>query len=1390
MPALRPSARTGLRLVPALSLLIASVPAALAVTVATAPVAAAFTAPAVVKDVSADTVGSGQLFGGRNEALAVNPVNGSIVLAASELGGLWRSNDAGNHWTHVDALPLTSMDDVSFAVSDPSLVIATGEQDGVSTVATAQVYVSRDGGSSWVRAAANPCGGGSRSAHKISIGTGAPGSLPVLVATDCGLLRSVDSGATWSDVAPAGRSTQFWDAKLAGGGPTAYACGGNDFYSSADTGATWTRVVNAMVGGSVPCRIATAPTNPAVVLLASFSAANSPLNGLCMGQLQESDNGGTTFINLNPTQDGNCRPANAVTAPGFAGASATQFELFFATDSNWLHQQCDVANLAASPPTTACAVGNGSNGGAFSDYDGSVKAIHNAPDSSALAFGADGCPFLSTGDGGIFRTTNGCAASPTFATSNTGMHALQADATAGSSYAGHTDLYFSTQDNGIWNSGAAGAGAWGQQGPDVYGVFADQDGPPSQVLYKECCFVSGGTVSSRLFSNNEAMTAQAGFTGPPGAQPAFGNILGAQFGNQSYALLTQTGTTWRVYVTTGGGWTQMGPDLPAGSAPQQLMASGPAASPSFYLLNRIGGVGVLSRLAGPLNGTATFTAVGAGLSNPSLIAADPTDPLQLYAADGAALKRSTNGGASFTTDAALTSLVQAGGFSVAASVTAMALDGNSDTVLVGTVDNGLFASVDGGGSWSALRGSTQISRSTGFFFDERTHKAYTASAGRAQWEIALPQADLTISKTHSPSPVLAGNQLTYTITVTNKGPDAASGVTVTDTLPAQARYLSNDLTAPAGCTAAGQVVTCSLGDLANGASTTFHLVTLVDPATVSDATVSVPGGSTSITNTATVRGGGALDPDPSSNTVSDTAIVNDSADLQVSKLCKPDTTIYAGTPIVCTVYVDNHGPSYARNVTVDDTVLSPGIVAVTGISTSPSTSTCTLVAVPGGQQISCSAGTLPSATASTTGRLTLSYTMTATEGQDIDNQATVGSDTPDPDPGNNAATVNLTVTSLADLGVTTSVSGSGTAGTALTWTATATNAGPSTAANVVLSNDVPAGASITSVSMAGASCTAGYPGDTSHPTTCSVGPMAPGTTSAPMIVVGLIAPGTTGTLHDDVLVSSATFDSNNSNNRAHTDTTVLVASAVTVALSATPDPATAGTALSYQVTVGNTGPSTARGVTLVDHLPAGVSFGSTGGVGTCGYATSSATVTCQLPDLEPGVSVITYVYTTVRSGTPDGPMSNTVTVTAVGSAPAPATVTTQVQTRADLSIGLTSDTLVYKPSSTIHYSITITNLGPSDARNVKIVQALPTVKQGKYISNNIGCAPPVGTTLTCQAPAVPALAVVPAGQSLTWQVNFYITGNRQTITSSATISSATTDPVTTNNSSTRVVTVK
>src|SRR5439155_650911 len=103
---------------------------------------------------------------------------------------------------------------------------------------------------------------------------------------------------------------------------------------------------------------------------------------------------------------------------------------------------------------------------------------------------------------------------------------------------------------------------------------------------------------------------------------------------------------------------------------------------------------------------------------------------------------------------------------------------------------------------------------------------------------AVPQnADLLITKSDSPDPVVAGTDLTYTLKVTNNGPSTASNVTVSDPVPAQTSFVSAT-PSQGSCTSA---VSCSLGPLAPGGSDTIPIVVHVDSTA-----------SGSLSNTATV----------------------------------------------------------------------------------------------------------------------------------------------------------------------------------------------------------------------------------------------------------------------------------------------------------------------------------------------------------------------------------------------------------------------------------------------------------------------------------------------------------------------------------------------------------
>jgi large repetitive protein len=83
-------------------------------------------------------------------------------------------------------------------------------------------------------------------------------------------------------------------------------------------------------------------------------------------------------------------------------------------------------------------------------------------------------------------------------------------------------------------------------------------------------------------------------------------------------------------------------------------------------------------------------------------------------------------------------------------------------------------------------------------------------------------ADLAIKKTASPAKVIKGGQTTYTLTLTNKGPQDATGVIVRDQLPSSVTFVSSS-----GGTYDSRTGVWTVGSLANGDSATLKIVVKV-----------------------------------------------------------------------------------------------------------------------------------------------------------------------------------------------------------------------------------------------------------------------------------------------------------------------------------------------------------------------------------------------------------------------------------------------------------------------------------------------------------------------------------------------------------------------------------
>ena len=164
-------------------------------------------------------------------------------------------------------------------------------------------------------------------------------------------------------------------------------------------------------------------------------------------------------------------------------------------------------------------------------------------------------------------------------------------------------------------------------------------------------------------------------------------------------------------------------------------------------------------------------------------------------------------------------------------------------------------------------------------------------------------ADLAIEKTVDNETPNLGESVTWTIVVTNNGPDTAENVIVSDALPAGTTLVESSddrFDADTGMIA--------LGDLASEESVSFELLVMVDDADGAQV------------NTASVESD-TFDNDTSNNS-DDAAVDAIAADLEIDKTVdNPAPNL--GDEVVWTITVINNGPDAAENVIVND-ALPPG----------------------------------------------------------------------------------------------------------------------------------------------------------------------------------------------------------------------------------------------------------------------------------------------------------------------------------------------------------------------------------------------------------------------------------------------------------------------------------
>ncbi len=350
-------------------------------------------------------------------------------------------------------------------------------------------------------------------------------------------------------------------------------------------------------------------------------------------------------------------------------------------------------------------------------------------------------------------------------------------------------------------------------------------------------------------------------------------------------------------------------------------------------------------------------------------------------------------------------------------------------------------------------------------------------------------ADLSIFKSDSPDPVLTGGELTYTLSVSNDGPEDATGVNVGDTLPAGVTLVSAE-PSQGTCDVSGvPVITCSLGDLP---AFDFASVTIVVTAP------SVPG---TITNTATVSSG-TPDPDTSNNHYSASTVVGSSADLTITKTASPDPGIVEQN-LTYTIQVENHGPQAATGVKVTDFLPFAELISTTPACTGTDTLECDLGTIDSGQT------------------KTVTIVVKPFEGGDLVNFASVAANIVDPNTEDNDVTITTPVMFLHDLKLTkTAAPARNYVDQPITYTLTVENTGVDPMTGVTITDTLPAG--MTFGSAPGCTEAAGV-------VSCPVGTLASGASAARTIVA---TPHAKGQYDNSAVVSSTESDDHPADNTA------------------------------------------------------------------------------------------------------------------------------------------------------------------------------------------------------------------------------------------------------------------
>lgn len=592
--------------------------------------------------------------------------------------------------------------------------------------------------------------------------------------------------------------------------------------------------------------------------------------------------------------------------------------------------------------------------------------------------------------------------------------------------------------------------------------------------------------------------------------------------------------------------------------------------------------------------------------------------------------------------------------------------------------------------------------------------------------------NLRIVKTDSPDPVAVNSTLTYTLTVTNVGAVTATDATLSDPLPPGTQF-SNVSTTQGTCTFAAGTVTCNFGSIT---TTQAPIVVRINVIVLGTAV-------SPLSNTATVTSSNG-DSDPSDNADTEpTTLGTGTIDIGVTK----DDGVIRYTPggtLTYTIVVTNNSAVAVSGVQVADT-FPASLTNPTWTCVASAGGSCT---TPNGTgNIATTVNLAPNGTAT----FTVTVTVAATATGSITNTVTITppANVNDSNPNNNTATdTDLPPNSqAADLSI---VKDDGTftytPGSPIQYRLVVRNLGPDAATGATVIDNVPASISIASVvcdaPSAGASCNL----NSGLSNNVNVTVNLPANGQITIVINGIVAAGTTGTLTNVATVNPPPTvpDPNPSNNTdddvdnppsgTTTDLSIVKTDGLTEY--------TPGGAITYTITASNLGPAAVTGAVITDNVPAVITnvtwtCASSAATSSCVVATGAGNNISVPANIAVGDSIVITVNGTVSPGftgnlvntatiappsgvTDTNPNNNTSTDTDTPPGGTPGNV--------DVGILKTDNTNTYTPGGALTYVITVTNFSSTAVNNVAVADTFPA----GFTVSSWNCTASAGSN--CNAP--------------------------------------------------------